>query len=220
MSFRLFVPSEFHTLSLYTWLEQFEYAMSIRNQYPVTAFYSLLDTGPERWNYICKHISNIEQVVEAKHFLDNFVPPSNCLFCRTSRPVSVANVIKLITLASYQRRSRPLIKKINQIKIEIKYSQRRLKYKIKIEQNLKQKIKDIEENTNEENTNEENTNEENTNEENTNEENTPVSKYFCNKLKQELVITFRESLVLKAEIKKYKRTIRINRRCLRNMRPT
>lgn len=200
MSFRLFVPSEFHTLSLYTWLEQFEYAMSIRNQYPVTAFYSLLDTGPERWNYICKHISNIEQVVEAKHFLDNFVPPSNCLFCRTSRPVSVANVIKLITLASYQRRSRPLIKKINQIKIEIKYSQRRLKYKIKIEQNLKQKIKDIEENTN--------------------EENTPVSKYFCNKLKQELVITFRESLVLKAEIKKYKRTIRINRRCLRNMRPT
>jgi len=179
--------------------------MSIRNQYPVTAFYSLLDTGPERWNYICKHISNIEQVVEAKHFLDNFVPPSNCLFCRTSRPVSVANVIKLITLASYQRRSRPLIKKINQIKIEIKYSQRRLKYKIKIEQNLKQKIKDIEENTNEENTN---------------EENTPVSKYFCNKLKQELVITFRESLVLKAEIKKYKRTIRINRRCLRNMRPT
>jgi len=205
MSFRLFVPSEFHTLSLYTWLEQFEYAMSIRNQYPVTAFYSLLDTGPERWNYICKHISNIEQVVEAKHFLDNFVPPSNCLFCRTSRPVSVANVINLITLASYQRRSRPLIKKINQIKIEIKYSQRRLKYKIKIEQNLKQKIKDIEENTNEENTN---------------EENTPVSKYFCNKLKQELVITFRESLVLKAEIKKYKRTIRINRRCLRNMRPT
>ena len=200
MSFRLFVPSEFHTLSLYTWLEQFEYAMSIRNQYPVTAFYSLLDTGPERWNYICKHISNIEQVVEAKHFLDNFVPPSNCLFCRTSRPVSVANVINLITLASYQRRSRPLIKKINQIKIEIKYSQRRLKYKIKIEQNLKQKIKDIEENTN--------------------EENTPVSKYFCNKLKQELVITFRESLVLKAEIKKYKRTIRINRRCLRNMRPT
>jgi len=199
MSFRLFVPSEFDILSLYTWLEQFEYAMSIRNEYPVTAFYSLLDTSLERWNYICKRISNIEQVLEAKHFLDNFVPPSNCLFCRTSRPVSVANVIKLITLASYQRRSRPLIKKINQIKIEIKYSQLRLKYKIKIEQILKQKIKDIEENT---------------------KMSIPVSKYFCNKLKQELVITFRETVVLKAEIKKYKRTIRINRRCLQNMRPT
>jgi len=96
MSFRLFVPSEFDILSLYTWLEQFEYAMSIRKKYPVTAFYSLLDTSLERWNYICKRISNIEQVLEAKHFLDNFVPPSNCLFCRTSRPVSVANVISAV----------------------------------------------------------------------------------------------------------------------------
>jgi len=48
----------------------------------------------------------------------------------------------------------------------------------------------------------------------------PVSKYFCNKLKQELVLTFRETLVLKAEILEGERTIRINRRCLQNMRPT
>jgi hypothetical protein len=214
MSFQTFVPSEFTIFSFKNWLEQFLYAMRIRIKYPKTALTYLVDTNFDRWQYICSHIDDIEQIGETLDFLvihlDDILEHSqSCCQFSASKLVFVINLVKL---ASLKRRTERIENYIEFIQHKHQIIQKAWQNEMEKEQRLKEKIIRMEE-----------------------------KQKKCLYLKrgqkeclgrdviiqrteisiaqQNLVKTYTKTQKLAAKMKKYESDIRIHRRILRNLSP-
>mgnify|MGYP000282115199 CR=1 FL=1 len=140
-----FVPAEFTIMSRSSWLQQFRYALRVKDKQPDIALKYLVDMDYDRWKTICNQIEDIKEVAAAIEFLGNSLGSvhKRCLqpwHCNQK----IERTIDVAKLAAIERRDRQMVIKIEQLKKEYsELSGIRAKYADEVQQSNKelQKLK-------------------------------------------------------------------------------
>lgn len=111
-----FVPAEFERLSRSSWLQQFRYAMRVKETQPDIALKYLVDMDYDRWKTICNQIEDIEEVAAAIEFLGDSLGnvPKRCLQPRHCDQ-KIERTIDVAKLAAIERRDEEMVVQINQL---------------------------------------------------------------------------------------------------------